>query len=259
VTLRESTTHSSASTEVVADENEQPVRQVYGHDTKLKTKKFAIPHPFVLNQPNILDGSTLLTSLPDASVPLTIFDPQYRGVLDRQKYGNEGARQKTRALFEQMSEEKIQNFICDISRILSKSGHLLLWIDKYHLCTGMRHWLSDTSLEVVDMVVWNKKRMGMGYRTRRFGEYCMILQKQPLRAKGVWKAHDIPDVWDERLPGRNGHVKPIKLQKRLIEALTNPEDIVVDPAAGSYTVLKACKETNRRFLGCDLVEPTSFF
>jgi site-specific DNA-methyltransferase (adenine-specific) len=44
----------------------------------------------------------------------------------------------------------------------------------------------------------------------------------------------------------------VGLQARLIEALTNPGDIVLDPAAGGYTVLDACARTGRRFLGCDI-------
>ena len=134
------------------------------------------------------------------------------------------------------------------------SGHLLLWIDKFHLCTGIEPWLANTSLNRVDLLVWNKKRIGMGYRTRRTSEYCMILQKAPVRAKGVWLVHDIPDVIDEKIDRRLTHAKPINLQARLIGALTNPQDIVVDPAAGTYSVLSACKQTGRRFLGCDIRE-----
>jgi site-specific DNA-methyltransferase (adenine-specific) len=122
-----------------------------------------------------------------------------------------------------------------------------------HLCTGIGSWLAGTDLNTVDLIVWNKKRIGMGYRTRRTSEYCLVLQKAPLRAKGVWLVHDIPDVWDEKLQTKFTHGKPIQLQARLIEALTNTRDIVVDPAAGSYSVLEACRLTNRQFLGCDVL------
>ena len=74
----------------------------------------------------------------------------------------------------------------------------------------------------------------MGYRTRRVSEYLLVLQKAPLRAKGVWLDHGIKDVWDERVEGGFTHAKPIELQARLIGSLTNPGEIVVDPAAGSY-------------------------
>lgn len=229
---------------------------VYGHTTTLNGNAFVEPQAFKLNAPNVSDGRVLLGALVQASVPLCVFDPQYRGVLDRQKYGNEGSRQKARFDLKQMSEELIVSFIRDIERVLAPSGHLLLWVDKYHLCIGVQDWFSEIDMTIVDMIVWNKKRMGMGYRTRRFGEYCIIAQKTPIRAKGVWKCHDIPDIWDERLTARNGHAKPVQLQKRLIEALTNEGDIVIDPAAGSYSVLTACRDSGRNFLGCDLVPKT---
>jgi hypothetical protein len=42
------------------------------------------------------DAPTLLRSLPDGCNPLVFYDPQYRGVLDKLQYGNEGARQMRR-------------------------------------------------------------------------------------------------------------------------------------------------------------------
>jgi site-specific DNA-methyltransferase (adenine-specific) len=230
----------------------RPRPSVFGHTRELEQPEVAPPPGFVLNAPNRADGLELLAGLRHDSFPLCIFDPQYRGVLDRQKYGNEGSRQKERSILPQMDEAQIVSFIREIARILMPSGHLLLWTDKFHLCTGVAHWLSGTGLNTVDLVVWNKKRMGMGYRTRRMSEYCLVLQKTPLRAKGVWLVHDIPDVIEERLARRVTHAKPIKLQARLIEALTNPRDVVIDPAAGSYSVLEACRLSGRRFLGCDI-------
>jgi len=132
------------------------------------------------------------------------------------------------------------------------TGHLLLWTDKFHLCTGLGPWLDKTNLDIVDLIVWNKLRIGMGYRTRRVSEYLVVMQKAPRRAKGVWALHDITDVWNEKVTNDGPHAKPVGLQSRLIEAITNTRDIVIDPAAGSYSVLKACQRTNRHFLGCDI-------
>ncbi|HKG70020.1 MAG TPA: hypothetical protein VKA92_14200, partial [Segetibacter sp.] len=67
------------------------------------------------------------------------FDPQYRGVMDKMKYGNEGERQKGRAELEQMSEETIKLFIKEIDRVLIPDGHLFLWVDKFHFCEGTSH------------------------------------------------------------------------------------------------------------------------
>jgi site-specific DNA-methyltransferase (adenine-specific) len=234
-------------------EARRPRASVFGHTRDLQQPTVSPPPGFALNARNQADGLELLGALEPASFPLCIFDPQYRGVLDKQKYGNEGSRQKERSILPQMHEPQIIAFIEAIDKALMPSGHLLLWTDKFHLCTGTANWLTRTDLNTVDLIVWNKMRMGMGYRTRRMSEYCLVLQKAPLRAKGVWLGHDIPDVIEEKLATKFTHAKPVHLQARLIEALTNTRDIVIDPAAGSYSVLEACRLTNRRFLGCDVL------
>lgn len=207
----------------------------------------------LMDSKQTMDGVELLSKLQSNSIPLVFFDPQYRQILDKQAYGNEGKRQVRRALLPQMPEALIYQFLADIERVLLPTGHLMLWIDKFMLCSCSLSLLAHSNLQVVDMVTWNKERMGMGYRTRRYGEYLLILQKQPIRAKGVWKSHNIPDVWSEKVATiDHTHSKPIELQKRLILAVTNERDVVVDPAAGSYSVMKSALETNRHFIGCDI-------
>ncbi len=225
---------------------------VFGNSRDVEQPTVTIPEGFALDARNRADGLTMLGLLEADSFPLCIFDPQYRGVLDRQKYGNEGSRQQERSTLPQMDERQIISFIEQIDRALMPSGHLLLWVDKYHLCTGTSNWFARTQLATVDLIVWYKMRFGMGYRSRRTSEYCLVLQKAPLRAKGVWKSHDIPDFWQEKIDSSFTHSKPLRLQIALIEALTNTRDIIIDPAAGSYSVLEACVRTNRRFLGCDI-------
>ena len=93
----------------------------------------------------------------------------------------------------------------------------------------------------------------MGYRSRRKSEYLVVIQRYPRKAKSTWTLHNIPDVWDEKILDKNHtHAKPIDLQKQLILATTNENDLVLDPASGGYSVFRACKETGRNFIGCDL-------
>lgn len=204
--------------------------------------------------PNAGDGLAFLEEVPEASVAAAVLDPQYRGVLDMLQYGNEGERQKGRATLMQMPEEVIQAFIAGIARALRPQGHLFLWTDKFHLCEGISPWIAGTGLEVVDMMTWSKGRIGMGHRTRRMAEYCVILQKPPRRAKGVWTDHRIPDVVQEKLArGPHPHAKPVELQATLLGAVTQPGDIVIDPAAGSFSTLAACRKLpGRVFFGTDL-------
>lgn len=205
------------------------------------------------NYENKCDGLDLLSQINDSCIKTAFFDPQYRGVLDKLSYGNEGkGRGKARCELPQMEENTIKNFIQEIDRVLLPSGHLFLWVDKFHLCTGLSDWYKDTNLNLVDMIVWDKMKMGMGYRSRRISEYLIVLQKSPIRAKGVWTIHSIPDVFQEKVIKNHPHTKPVKLQQLLIEATTNEGDFVLDPASGGYSVFDACKKTNRNFIGCDI-------
>lgn len=203
-----------------------------------------------------MNGLDLLQNLPAQSVKLCFFDPQYRGVLDKMRYGNEGKRQKGRSELAQMSQEAIIAFIKEIYRVIESSSYLMLWIDKFHLCEGVGAWIDGLELKIVDLITWDKGKMGMGYRTRKQSEYLLILQKSPCKAKGTWYAHNIRDVWSEKIPTDvqklHPHAKPKGLQKALIESCTHKGELVLDPASGSFSVLECCLELERNFIGCDL-------
>ena len=151
-----------------------------------------------------------------------------------------------------MDEDTIIAFIEEINRVLKDSGHLFLWVDKFHLCQGVLSWFTNTNLNLVDMIVWDKGKIGMGYRTRRKSEYLIVFQKNPVKAKACWTDHAIPDVWEEKVQKVHAHSKPIELQRRLIGATTVEGDVVLDPASGGYSVFEACKLLGRDFVGGDI-------
>lgn len=204
-----------------------------------------------------MDGRALLAGLEEGSAALVFFDPQFRGLLDELNYGNEGARQSRRHALQAMPDSVIAEFVGAIARVLKPRGHLMLWTDKYALGTG-RHlqWFDDaTKLKIVDVIVWDKGRIGQGYRSRSRTEFLLVVQKKPTRAKGVWCSHDIADICLEAADRElHPHAKPLALQQALIRAVTKRGDLVVDPAAGSYSALTAARFCGREFLGCDLAE-----
>lgn len=212
------------------------------------------------NQPprdarNRMGGLALLATLRPGEAALAFLDPQYRAILDRQAYGNEGARQKARAALPQMGVDGIRAFVEAIAGALRPSGHLMMWADKYAVGSGhhLRYLRDAPSLAVVDLIAWNKTRAGMGNRARCQTEYLVVLQKKPTRAKGLWRDRGIPDSWTEQADrDRHPHAKPHALIERLIRATTRRSDLIVDPCAGGYVVLDACLASGRQFLGCDI-------
>lgn len=204
---------------------------------------------------NRADGLVLLSSIGDRAVDLAFFDPQYREGLDKMRYGNEGVRQRRRAELVQMTPSTIRRFMVELERSLKPSAHLMLWVDKFLVVSAhWRKWLPPaTCLCEVDMIAWNKDRFGMGRRTRCTTEYLIILQKGPKRAAGVWRDHALLDSWTEKVDRKeHPHAKPLELTRRLILATTRSRGLVLDPAAGSFGVLDACRASGRRFIGCDI-------
>ena len=208
---------------------------------------------FHLNVAQRGDALEMLRALPDHCTPLGFFDPQHRENLDKLKYGNEGARQRERFHLPAMTRTYIDACCREAVRVLMPSGYLMLWQNAFGLVQGHHLRLADV-LQCVDLIAWDNQHLGMGYRSRRRGDYLIVLQKSPIKAKATWRDHGIPDRWAEKVDRKlHPHVKPISLITRLIGAVTKPDDLVVDPCAGSFVVLRAATGLGRRFVGCDLV------
>lgn len=107
----------------------------------------------IMNKKNKMNGLKLLKLIDKESIKVVFFDPQYRGVLDKLSYGNEGkSRGRERSELPQMTKEIILTFINQIEKILKPNGYLFLWVDKFHLFE-CKDWIGNfKSIEIVDMI-----------------------------------------------------------------------------------------------------------
>lgn len=204
-----------------------------------------------------MDGLVLLKRIPDASIPYVIFDPQYDHLLQHMKYGNtiENGRQKGRRMLPPQNAMDLWLFGQEIVRILKPSGHVSLWMDTHILCeTDPLEIFDREVMNRVDLIVWDKQKMGMGARSRHQCEFLMTFQKNPKRAKDCWNSHMIRDVTSEAVTKTHPHSKPVGLQAQLIEALVPKGGVVVDPTAGGFSTMIAAHKVGRRFLGCEFLK-----
>lgn len=219
-------------------------------------RALSLPRGVKANSRNRVDALHLVSGLPDASIALVFLDPQYRTGLDKMKYGNEGTRQIKRYKLPQQKDHDIQLLVEEVARVLKPSGYLMLWLDKFGVVEGThRRYIRRLRRMVgtVDMLAWDKVRMGMGKRFRAQMEYLVVIQKNPITATN-WKDHDIRDLLSEKKDlQRHPHAKPINLAERIIESVTKRNDWVLDPCAGSYGILSACRASGRNFIGGDLL------
>jgi len=112
-------------------------------------------HP--LDTMNKADGLDLLRGTPDGYTKLVIFDPQYRQVMDHLKFGNEGERQKGRAILPQQSNFEICQFGVEIVRVLKPGGYVMLWCDKFILCQGIAPEFFQNELKLVDLLTCKRR------------------------------------------------------------------------------------------------------
>ena len=70
------------------------------------------------------------------------------------------------------------------------------------------------------------------------------------RMQDVWKMVNMNRSYKERLGYPTQ--KPVKLYERMIQASSNPNDIVLDPFMGSGTTIDASHSLGRRWIGIDI-------
>ena len=100
---------------------------------------------------------------------------------------------------------------------------------------------------------WQRDEDGRIYRTQnKFGKRYYIDPRGKL----------MDDVWNIMLPSRSGErlgwptQKPEALLERVIEASSNPEDVVLDPFCGCGTTVAVAERLGRRWIGID-ISPTA--
>lgn len=77
-----------------------------------------------------------------------------------------------------------------------------------------------------------------------------IAEGKQARLYDWWEINQVKNVSKKDNP----HPCPIpyELAKRVIEISTKPNDLIIDPFAGSGTILKAAKDLGRRYLGFEI-------
>lgn len=112
-----------------------------------------------------------------------------------------------------------------------------------------RHWAHPpTVLEAMDAagrIHWPKKKAGMPMLKRYLDE------QQGMPLQDIWTdIRPIHNLGAERLGYPTQ--KPIALLSRIIEASSNPGDVVFDPFCGCGTSIYAAHAAGRRWIGCDI-------
>jgi len=122
----------------------------------------------------------------------------------------------------------------------------------------------DEVLNFMQMIVWGKGPMGMGWRYRRSYETVLVAYKGK-KCRWFSSRNDIENIIRPSqgirkiIPSAEQHPteKPVELSTFFIQLHTLPGDTVFDPFAGSGTTGVACIRAGRKFIGIE-IDPKYF-
>jgi len=202
------------------------------------------------------DALEWLTGLPTESVDLLVTDPPYESLEKHRARGTTTRLKHSKASsndwFRTIPNESFPALFAQIHRVLHRDRHFYLFCDQETLfaakpaaeAAGFKFW---------KFLVWDKRRIGMGYHYRSRHELVVFFEKGKRRLNDL----GVPDVIEvPRIHRGYPTEKPPEVAEVLVRQSTAPGEVVCDPFMGSGSTGVAAIRLGRRFIGNDL-EPSA--
>lgn len=191
------------------------------------------------------DCMKTIKNMPNDSVQLIVTDPPYNEV----NRDTNGLREINKGVADS-SIIDIDTLVLEFSRICT--GSVYVWCGTEQVSAWRRSFVE--SGWSTRQCVWHKTNPSPmnGEHIWLSGVELCIYAKKP---KATFNKFCATPVWKgPSKPKEINHPtnKPLWLMETLIEASSNPDDIVFDPFMGSGTTGVACMNLNRKFIGIEL-------
>lgn len=217
------------------------------------------------------DCIEVLKSIPDASIDCIITDPPYNlGLFMHQRGTNLKKMRDNQFAFagwDNMAfedwEKNMDDFFFQCARVIKKKGTMIVFMaiikvqDIIRLATNHKFYYKTTG-------IWHKtnpmpRNMDIQFvNSTECWIYFVFNAGSGTFNRGGKVVHDFIESsicpMSEKKHGNHPTQKPISIMKQLIETVTNPGDIVLDPFMGSGTTCVAAALADRRYIGIELNE-----
>lgn len=202
------------------------------------------------------DCREILSALP--VVDLVVTDPPYRsldidvirGTTTRLVGGHNGRAgdrlNGTGNWFVTWPDEAIVAFLRSLHGALPPSGAMYVFAD---VKTGLRVF---PDLAPANVLVWDKRTIGMGYSWRRMHEWIAFCPRPDHGLRNAGLGDIVRAAVEEVKP--HPTAKPVAVLGPLIQNSTDVDAIVFDPFAGGGSTLVAAKNLGRRAIGIEIEE-----
>jgi site-specific DNA-methyltransferase (adenine-specific) len=198
------------------------------------------------------DAVSWLRCLPPGSVDLIITDPPYESLEKHRAVGTTTRLKHSKASsndwFSIFPNDRFGDLFDAIHRALKKNAHFYLFCDPETMfvakpiaeAAGFKFWKP---------LIWDKRRIGMGYHYRARYECILFFEKGKRRLQDL----GVPDVIEApRVYNGYPTEKPTAVADVLVRQSSVTGDVVVDPFMGSGAFGVAAIQGGRHFAGADI-------
>jgi len=198
------------------------------------------------------DAVAWLRSLPTASIDLVVTDPPYESLEKHRAIGTttrlKNSKASSNAWFEIFPNTRFPELFAEIYRVLKKNTHFYLYCDPETMFVA-KPLAEEAGFKFWKPLIWDKKRIGMGYHYRARYECVLFFEKgkRKLNDLGAADVIQVPRVV-------NGYPaeKPPAVSELLVRQSTELGELVIDPFMGSGSTGVAAATLGRDFAGNDL-------
>ena len=198
------------------------------------------------------DAVEWLRQLPDASVDLVVTDPPYESLEKHRAVGTTTRLKHSKASsndwFEIFPNDRFAELFREVWRVLKKNTHFYLYCDAETMFVA-KPIAEQVGFKFWKPIVWDKKKIGMGYHYRARYEFVLFFEKgkRKLNDLGISDIIEVPRI-------HRGYPteKPPEVSEVLVTQSTVPGELVADPFVGSGSVGVAAVRNGRNFIGNDL-------
>jgi len=239
-----------------------------------------------INRVLLMDTMEFLSKLPDNSMDCCITDPPYNisGYDDKKEIGwlksNPYWQEKKKffkidAKWDKFSNIDYEDFmymvIQEIKRVVKPNGNIAIF-GTYHNIYKIGYIIDKLDLKIQNSIIWYKRNAFPNLTQRMFCEsteqiiwavnnshkYAKNWTFNYNKMKELNGGKQMRNMWDipntpnsQRKFGKHPSQKNEHVIDRLILALTNEGDTILDPFIGSGTTAVCAKRLNRNYTGCD--------
>ena len=198
------------------------------------------------------DALTVLRQMEDECIDFIITDPPY-GIGFQ---SNRPRSKNPKAVKSKIANDKTPFiwWLYDAQRVLKDGGGCLCF-SRWDVQQVFIDAMKIAGFTVKSVVIWDRMVHGMGDLKATFAprhDTCIFA------VKGAYAFQDgrpVDVIQSQRLDGAkltHPNEKPVDLMRRLIESTTKPNDLILDPFAGSGTTLVAALQSGRRYVGVEI-------